>query len=109
MQNQRVFLPLLLLLFACASSSYDPRSMNRAAESYVKLVLAMGEHDADYVDAYYGPPEWRTSIREKKPSLAEIDRGATALRDELSATPVPHDAMERLRRQYLIRQTEALI
>ena len=28
-------------------------------ERYVKLVLALGQHDADYVDAYYGPPEWR--------------------------------------------------
>jgi hypothetical protein len=33
------------------------------AERYVKLVLAMGEHDADYVDAYYGPPEWRESAK----------------------------------------------
>ncbi|HEX7191300.1 MAG TPA: hypothetical protein VF381_06980, partial [Thermoanaerobaculia bacterium] len=71
---------LLVLLFACAtSSSYDPKPMNRASESYVKLVLALGEHDADYVDAYYGPPEWRASIREKKPSLAEIHHGASAL------------------------------
>ena len=28
----------------------------RLAERYVKLVLALGQHDADYVDAYYGPP-----------------------------------------------------
>ena len=30
-------------------------SMNALAERYVKLVLALGQHDADYVDAYYGP------------------------------------------------------
>lgn len=83
--------------------------MNRAAESYVKLVLAMGEHDADYVDAYYGPPEWRASIREKKPSIAEIHHGATALREEVLAMQPPHDAMARFRLQYLTRQTEALI
>ena len=28
-------------------------SMNALAERYVKLVLALGQHDADYVDAYY--------------------------------------------------------
>ncbi len=33
--------------------------MNVVAESYVKLVLALGQHDAAYVDAYYGPPEWK--------------------------------------------------
>ncbi|HEY2829581.1 MAG TPA: hypothetical protein VGJ88_05630 [Thermoanaerobaculia bacterium] len=103
-----LFAPVLLLLFACASS-YDPKPMNRSAESYVKLVLAMGEHDADYVDAYYGPPEWRASMREKKPSLAEIHHGAKALLDELRARQQPHDAMARLRLQYLTRQTESLI
>ena len=33
--------------------------MSLLAERYVRLVLALGQHDADYVDAYYGPPEWR--------------------------------------------------
>ena len=36
----------------------------------MKLVLAMGQHDSDYVDAYYGPPEWKK--QEKKP-LDAID------------------------------------
>jgi hypothetical protein len=103
------FLSLFVLLsFACATS-YDPQPMNHAAESYVKLVLAMGEHDADYVDAYYGPPEWRAQIRAKKPSLDEIRAGAAALRDELLAMPEPHDRMLALRRAYLSRQLEALI
>ena len=35
-------------------------TMDTIAEQYVKLVLALGQHDADYVDAYYGPPEWKT-------------------------------------------------
>ena len=35
-------------------------AMDTIAEQYVKLVLALGQHDADYVDAYYGPPEWKT-------------------------------------------------
>ena len=33
--------------------------MNNIAEAYVKLVLKIGQHDADYVDAYYGPDEWK--------------------------------------------------
>jgi len=35
------------------------RELNDIAEPYVKLVLAVGQHDADYVDAYYGPPDGR--------------------------------------------------
>ena len=34
-------------------------SLADVAERYVKLVLAMGQHDVSYVDAYYGPPAWR--------------------------------------------------
>jgi hypothetical protein len=33
--------------------------MNRISESYVKLVLKVGLHDPGYVDAYYGPAEWK--------------------------------------------------
>ncbi len=29
------------------------------AEAYVKLALAVGRHDDNYIDAYYGPAEWR--------------------------------------------------
>ena len=38
--------------------------MNALAERYVRLVLALGQHDPDYVDAYYGPAEWRTEARD---------------------------------------------
>ena len=33
-------------------------AMNTLAERYVYLVLALGQHD--YVDAFYGPAEWKT-------------------------------------------------
>ncbi len=54
--------------------------MNAAAERYVKLVLAMGEHDADYVDSYYGPPQWREEVRAAKPTLPQIHADAVELR-----------------------------
>ena len=43
--------------------------MDPIAEEYVRLALALGKHDADYVDAYYGPPAWRA---EADASLPEI-------------------------------------
>ena len=105
---------ILTLLFVavlsgCASSTTTAPSMNSAAERYVRLVLAMGEHDTDYVDAYYGPPEWRTEVKATKPSLDQIRADAVALDTELRAMPVPSDEMLALRREYLARQTEALI
>jgi hypothetical protein len=83
--------------------------MNDAAERYVRLVLAMGEHDADFVDAYYGPEAWRSEVRAASASLATIHHDATTLLDVLRALPQPHEPIESLRLAYLRRQTEALI
>jgi hypothetical protein len=33
--------------------------MNAVAEGYVKLVLEVGKYDPNFVDAYYGPKEWK--------------------------------------------------
>jgi hypothetical protein len=85
-------------------------SMNSLAERYVRLVLAVGQHDADYVDAYYGPPEWRTQAEAQKLPLPDIaSRAATLARDIAAAPPDPaRDEMTQLRRQYLARQLDAL-
>ena len=53
--------------------------MNTIAERYVKLVLAVGQHDADYVDAFYGPAEWKTEAERAKAPLADIDAQAARL------------------------------
>ena len=63
-----LFVALCLCAFASAKAEpilkSDDKVMDGIAESYVKLVLAMGEQDADYVDAYYGPPEWKSKAVE---------------------------------------------
>ncbi len=88
--------------------------MNTMAEQYVKLVLALGQHDKDYVDAYYGPPEWKKETEASKLDLDAIASRARTLaadigrqapgRDGVSAD----DEMMRLRAQYLERQLSAL-
>lgn len=84
--------------------------MNRIADSYVKLVLAVGQHDADYVDAFYGPPEWRTAAEKAKRPLSEIRDEATALIAKIEALPsASGDELVRLRHQYLARQLQALV
>jgi hypothetical protein len=82
-------------------------SVNKIAEAYVKLVLAMGQHDPDYVDAYYGPPEWKEESEHKKP-LDAIAVDATRLGDQLAKISQPTDEMEQLRRRYLPKQLSAL-
>ncbi|PYR82113.1 MAG: hypothetical protein DMF87_03065 [Acidobacteria bacterium] len=84
--------------------------MNQLAERYVRLVLAVGQHDADYVDAYDGPPEWRTDAETQKRPLAEIATRASMLARDIAAAkpPVSADEMTQLRHQYLARQLESL-
>jgi hypothetical protein len=91
---------------ACAQST----NMNTLGERYVRLVLAMGQHDADYVDAYYGPPEWRKEADAQKRPLTEITADAQALAKEIAAAapPASADELTRLRHEYLARQLEAL-
>ena len=105
---------LLLLLAALTTQGATPTatpvtviSVNEVAEAYVKLVLAMGQRDSDYVDAYYGPQEWKNASETKKP-LDAIALEATQLRDQLAKISMPADEMERLRRAYLTKQLSAL-
>jgi hypothetical protein len=83
-------------------------AMDRIAEEYVKLVLAVGQHDADYVDAYYGPPEWKKAAEATKLSLAGIAARANDVIAQLGRERERPDEMQRLRHQYLERQLSAL-
>ncbi|HXT71162.1 MAG TPA: hypothetical protein VN700_15470 [Vicinamibacterales bacterium] len=82
--------------------------MNSIAERYVKLVLRVGQHDKNFVDAYYGDPAWKPTGPAL--TLTELGAEAEALRKEVRATPVPPaiDAIGRLRRDYLDRQLGAV-
>jgi len=80
-----------------------------AAEAYVKLVLAVGQHDADYVDAFYGPPEWRREAEAHPRPLREIRAAAEALIATVAAQPVGGDEIERLRQAYMQRQLQSMV
>jgi len=82
--------------------------MSDIAPAYVKLVLAVGQHDKDYIDAFYGPAEWKREAEASKRPLPEIASEASALIARLEAIPEPADEMLRLRRAYLTRQLRAL-
>jgi len=47
---------LVLIITACKS---NPPSIEIIAEDYVKLVLEIGQYDNAFVDAYFGPEEWK--------------------------------------------------
>jgi hypothetical protein len=94
--------------------------INAVAEQYAHLVLALGQHDPDYVDAFYGPAEWKTRAEKEKKSLDDIAAEAAQLLQQLKVgrTAEPSvesskagdvgDEMLKLRREYLQKQISAL-
>ncbi len=91
-----------------ATGAQTNDTMDELAERYVKLVLAMGQHDADYVDAYYGPEEWREASEGW--DLDRIADEAGAVLSALGEAEPPPSAGQliRLRHQYLRRQLASL-
>jgi hypothetical protein len=70
---------LFLITVACAPRA-EP-DLNPLAEQYVRMSLEIGAHEEGYIDAYYGPPEWKTEAEANPRSTADLKIAA----DELSA------------------------
>ena len=79
-----------LVLAACASmESGAMRDINGLAEAYVRLALEIDTYEPGYVDAYFGPAEWRDAAkanpRSQEALKAEADRLVGALAAYTSA------------------------
>ena len=95
-----------LPLSACRSAPAAP--LDAAAESYVRLVLALAERDADSLDIYYGPPAWEQDARARRPSLEDTRSAAATLSASVAAMPGASGEDE-IRRTFLIRQLRAVV
>jgi quinol monooxygenase YgiN len=82
--------------------------MQAAAAEYVRLVLALGRHDPDFVDAYYGPPEAKAEAEREDRPLARIRSDAAALALRVASLPAAAEEIDELRRRFLARQVAAL-
>jgi hypothetical protein len=105
------YLTLTLICAACStqpdtdpSAQFDP-----LAERYVKLALALGEHDEYYVDAYFGPPEWRDEAGQEAASLEDIAAAAIKLAGEVRSIDVSgEDYVLQIRQDYIAWNLESL-
>ncbi|WP_428309135.1 hypothetical protein [Hydrocarboniphaga sp.] len=107
----------LAALGACTSSGPHKAvpppqlSMDKIAEGYVRQVLAMGEHDPNYVDAYYGPKAWQDDEKKQKRSLLAILNFNARLQKDIETAPadpnVPPELWA-LRKRFLRNQLGAL-
>lgn len=84
----------------------DP--MATISRDYVTLVLALGRHDRDYVDAYYGPDDLKKEAESAGLGLDAIGERAAALLDRVRKMPKGADDLSALRQQYLEKQLGAL-
>ncbi|MAD73554.1 MAG: hypothetical protein CML20_01900 [Rheinheimera sp.] len=115
--QRRLFKPLvlsasLMLITACGDAP-EPRvaatvDVDNIARQYTQLVLALGEHDSNYVDAYYGPGQLRDEAVARGMSAADIAAEAKALLEKIDTQPLADSDMRKLRLHYLDKQLQAL-
>jgi hypothetical protein len=83
--------------------------MAQIAREYVRLVLAMGQHDPDYVDAYYGPADIKAEAGARKLTLDEIGKTVNTVSEWVKGVPADgRDELSLLRHQYLEKQLSAM-
>ena len=77
--------------------------MDDIARDYVRLILEIGVHEPGYVDAYYGPAEWKTAAEAAPRSVADLSAVAADLTTRLQALPdAGLDAANLQRKRYLL-------
>lgn len=89
------------------ASSPSSDNYHIISEKYIKLVLALGEHDENYVDAYYGNKKLRIEIQQKPPTLKQIVKQTANLLLRLDLLK-PNDELIKLRHSYLQIQLSSL-
>jgi len=85
-------------------------AISRIADTYVNLVLSVGQYDDSYVDAYYGPPQLLEQVKTEKKSLVDIKSTAEKTLWELLSLDVKGaEEIISLRHQYLSKQLQSLV
>lgn len=87
MKHRLIFMPLLLLMPACATMTAPTGSSGQMlsvaigdiADAYIKLTLEAGTHEAEYVDAYYGPAALQEAAKAAPRSLEALLADTRAL------------------------------
>ncbi|MDQ3426585.1 MAG: hypothetical protein M3477_02020 [Gemmatimonadota bacterium] len=104
-------LAVLLCLAACRPSAPapDPAGLDPVAHRYVRLALALGRHDANYVDAFYGPDSLRVAAEAESLTVGEVRAAAESLVAALGdSTPEYADSLLALRHRYLRTQLASM-
>ncbi|MBI3438172.1 MAG: hypothetical protein HY054_05900 [Proteobacteria bacterium] len=74
-----------LALVSCAPPAPPAPSLNALAEQYVRASLEMGTHEDGYIDAYYGPPQWKTEAEAHPRTTAQLKAAMDQLHTQVEA------------------------
>ena len=96
-----------LLLAGCVTAGSSADSLDAIARDYVSLTLEAGTHEEGYVDAYYGPTEWKQAAEAHPRSVTALAQAAANLQTRLTALPAPADPLVQRRRAFLDAQLTA--
>lgn len=109
MKNILALLFTTIVITFC-SKQPDVPSMNTIAENYVRLVLEIGLYDGDFVDAYYGPEEWkpRSGKLDTLPSGSFISRAATLIEQCAQIDKTHYTSLEQARLSQMKKQLLAV-
>ncbi len=86
----------------------EPVGLDSMGEAFVKLALAVGQHDPAFVDAYHGPAEWAEAAETDAVPLETLEENAQALlisvaRTNADAPSIRGAMLEKLTRAALAR------
>ncbi len=82
--KQLLFLASITLILSCSEDNEDSASsLNTLAQDYVRLGLFIGQYDADFVDAYYGPDSLKPKTKPDKFPKDSVLNSIAAMRKQL--------------------------
>ena len=99
---------LIVSFIGCNNLKNSEKELNSIAEKYVKLTLEIGNYDNLYIDAYYGPKEWKTEAKKLKqkefPYNKLLDRAKKLYNSVEIIQLKKSDKLLSLRKKYLLKQ-----
>ena len=93
MNLRHIIIPMLLLAPGCATATplvpanitAPAMSIADISDAYIRLTLEAGTHEAEYVDAYYGPPALQAAAKANPRSLVQLIAEARTLTAAIDA------------------------
>ena len=76
---------LLLIVAGCIKAGSPAPTLDELAGHYVRLTLEIGAHEEGYIDAYFGPPEWKEQADSEPRTTEELKSEAERIIDALNA------------------------